>query len=170
MPNTKMPALMTLTLACAFGAAHAQTVSSEAKNLRVLQDDLPLCYDAAVYVNDKSNAALEKKAEARMAAALKKLGLPASEYDDAEDCARVLMLTFELDNSDGYTAFTDNMELFTYNAYDEDVDLSSASIWSQGVWGGKRTKASAADIEQKLNENLDKFLKAFSDDFKAATK
>ena len=157
--------LLLLAPALLLGGAAAKP-SALAPNLAVLkQDALPLCYDAAVFVNDRQDAALEKRAEARIAALLTDLKLKASEFDTARFCDRVLSLTFDMDNATAPSLYNADFVLETLNAYDESVDLKIAVIWNVGRWGGDAAKYSADQVTRQLDAVLNVFVQAFREDF-----
>jgi hypothetical protein len=157
-------------LALASSTAHAVTASKNAGAVKIITQDGVLCYSADVTVNDKSDAALNKQAEAVMLKTFTGLSLSATQYDAADTCDRELIYTFSVDVSGAPTIYNDDLKLHSYVTKDGDVELDSVTAWSNGYWGGDAKVWSRATYTKKMTENLSTMLAQFTADYRSISK
>ena len=146
--------------------------STRAANLAALNLGEALCYDATVQLNKKTDVAKERAAETQIAAALKGLGLRATEFDAADVCDRVLLFDFNMDNIGSPMIYKSSLSVESLVAVDSDVDINVATVWEVLYWGGDRTQISTAEASQLFNRKLTDALGHFKEDYrslKAAT-
>ncbi|GGR04471.1 hypothetical protein [Deinococcus ruber] len=158
------------TLPLLSGLALAATPSPDAKALAVLKQDGVLCYSAIITVNDKTDDALSKQAEAIMLKTFNGLYLKATQYDAADTCDRELIYTFEVDAAGPPTIYTDDLKLHTYVAVDGETSLPSATIWSDGYWGGNAAVWKPATYIKKMQDHLVTMMGQFATDYRSLNK
>jgi predicted nucleotide-binding protein (sugar kinase/HSP70/actin superfamily) len=144
--------------------------SASAPALAILAQSSALCYSADVTVNDKTDAALSKQAEAIMLKTLNGLALSAKQYDAADTCDRELIFNFNVDNAGAPTIYIDSLRLETYNATDGSIQLKDASVWRSSYWGGDAKVYSAATFTKKMQDNLVSMLGEFTTDYHSIIK
>lgn len=141
--------------------------SSRAPSLQVLNLGEALCYEANVEVDKKADLAKERAAETQMGAALKGLGVRATEYDAAEVCDRVLVFDLKMNNVGAPMIYKSSLSLESLVATDSGVDVGLATVWEILYWGGNRGEVSAAEISRIFNEKLTDGLQQFKDDYRS---
>jgi hypothetical protein len=166
----KRPLMALSVVALASSTALAVTASKNANALKIVSQDGVLCYSADVTVNDKSDAALNKQAEAIMVKTFTGLSLSATQYDDADTCDRELIYTFSVDVSGAPTIYNDDLKLHSYVTKDGDVELDSVTAWSNGYWGGDAKIWSRATYTKKMTDNLSTMLSQFAADYRSISK
>ena len=163
----KPPVRLLAVLPFVFGLSVAADASPDAKALQILKQDGVLCYSALVTVNDKNDAALSKQAEAIMLKTFNGLYLKATQYDAADTCDRELIYTFEVDAAGPPTIYTDDLKLHTYVATDGETSLPSATVWSDGYWGGNAAVWKAATYTKKMTDHLVTMMGQFATDYRS---
>lgn len=144
--------------------------SSSAPSLAILAQSGTLCYSANIIVNDKTDAALNKQAEAIMLKTLNGLTLSAKQYDAADSCDRELIFDFSIDNAGAPTIYTDDLKLDSYAATDGPVQLKRATVWTDGYWGGDAKVFSTATFTKKIQDHLTQMLSKFTVDYRSVVK
>ena len=167
--NRHLTALSILALFPALALA-APAPSQGAKALAILAQDGAFCYSAEVMVNDKVDAVLSRQAEAVMVKTFGGLGLKAAQYDKADTCDRELIYTFNADVAGAPTLYNDDLRLHSYVATDGDIELASATVWSQGYWGGDAKLWTRATYTKKMTDNLVTMMAQFSADYRSVVK
>lgn len=157
-----------MTLLALLAASTASAASVRAPNLSALLDREPLCYDAVVTIDKTVQPALEKRAEERIAQLLSGVGLSAEEFDQAEDCSRVLSFTFDADNNGAPGIYNGGLSVETLLAFDNETDVNIATIWDSTFWGGARTTYSQTELRDRMDRVLNDAISAFKTDFAAA--
>ncbi|WP_425145881.1 hypothetical protein [Deinococcus sp.] len=166
--RTALVGLLPLLCGSLLGSsALAADASPDAKALAVLKQTGLLCYSAIITVNDKTDAALGKQAEAIMLKTFSGLYLKATQYDAADTCDRELIYTFDVDAAGAPTIYTDDLKLHTYVATDGDTTLPSATIWSDGYWGGDAKVWSRATFTKKMTDHLVTMMSQFATDYRS---
>lgn len=158
-----------LSVLCSAALANHEP-SDNAAALEVLRQGGVLCYSADVTVDDETDAALNRQAEAIMIKTLNGLYLKATQYDAAETCDRELLFTFQLDVDGAPTLYNDDLKLHSYVATDGDVELDSVTVWSNGFWGGDGKVLSRAAYTKKMQEHLVAMLAQFTTDYRSLGK
>ena len=167
MPKSLLLVLPVLSGFSLMGTALAADASPDAKALQILKQTGVLCYSAVVTVNDKTDAALSKQAEAIMVKTFNGLYLKATQYDAADSCDRELIYTFEIDVAGEPTIYTDDLKLHTYVATDGETSLPSATVWSDGYWGGNATVWSRATYTKKMQDHLVAMMSQLATDYRS---
>jgi len=144
--------------------------SSSAPSMVILAQGGTLCYSANITVNDKTDAALSKQAEAIMLKTLNGLALSATQYDVADTCDRELIFVFSVANAEAPTVYTNTLELDSYSATDGPVKLIRATVWTEGYWGGDAKVLSHASYTRKMQNDLVRLLSKFTADYRSAVK
>ena len=157
--------LSVVLLAVASTSGAAPTV--RAPNLAALNLGEALCYDAFVQVDKKRDPGKEKAAETQIGAALKGLGLRATEMDVAEVCDRILLFDFNMDNIGAPMIYKASLSLESLVATDSDVEPNFATVWEVLYWGGDRREISTADVSRQFNTKLTEALQMFKDDYRS---
>ena len=144
--------------------------SSSAPSMVILAQGGTLCYSANITVNDNTDAALSKQAEAIMLKTLNGLALSAAQYDVADTCDRELIFVFSVANAEAPTVYTNTLELDSYAATDGPVKLIRATVWTEGYWGGDAKVLSRAIYTRKMQTNLVRLLSKFTADYRSVIK
>ena len=122
-------ALAVCSLPLVSGLTLAAPISS-ASSMVILAQDGTLCYSANITVNNNTDSALSKQAEAIMLKTLNGLTLSATQYDAAATCDRELTFVVSVANAEAPTVYTNTLELDSYAATDGPVKLIRATIWT----------------------------------------
>ena len=144
--------------------------SNSAPSLVILAQSGILCYSANITVNDNTDAALSKQAEAIMLKTLNGLALSATQYDAADTCDRELIFAFSVANAEAPSVYTNTLELDSYSATDGPVKLIRATVWTEGYWGGDAKVLSHATYTMKMQNDLVKLLSKFTADYRSVVK
>ena len=168
--NRTIAALSVLVLSPLSLVAAAPQPTEGAAALKILSQEGQFCYSAEVTVNDTVNTALSQQAEATMLKTFSGLGLSAIQYDQAASCDRELIYTFGIDVAGAPSLYNDDLKLHSYVASDGDVKLDSATVWSQGYWGGDAKVWSKATYTKKMVDNLVTMMAQFTADYRSLSK
>lgn len=144
--------------------------NSSAPSMVILAQSGTLCYSANITVNDKTDVALSKQAEAIMLKTLNGLALSATQYDAADTCDRELIFAFSVANAEAPTVYTNTLELDSYSATDGPVKLIRATVWTEGYWGGNAKVFSHATYTEKMQDDLMRLLSKFTADYRSVIK
>ncbi len=144
--------------------------SSSAPSMGILAQSGTLCYSANITINDNTDAALSKQAEAIMLKTLHGLALSATQYDAADTCDRELIFVFSVANAEAPTVYTNTLELDSYSATDGPVKLIRATVWTEGYWGGDAKVLSPTTYTRRMQTDLARLLSKFTADYRSVVK
>ncbi|WP_293911635.1 hypothetical protein [Deinococcus sp.] len=143
--------------------------SSDAASLATLKDAV-LCYSAEVEVDDEPDEALGDQARAIMLETLRVLKLGAVQYDDAINCDLNLDFTFGLDVAGAPSLYNVELSLRSFTARVGATEIGSATIWSDGYWGGDKDVWDRATYTKRMTDTLGKSLAQFTTDYRSLGK
>ena len=144
--------------------------SNSAPSLVILAQSGILCYSASITVNDNTDAALSKQAEAIMLKTLNGLALSATQYDAADTCDRELIFAFSVANAEAPSVCTDALELDSCSATSGTARLVRATVSTRGCWGGDARMLSHANYTMKTRNDLVRLLSKFTADYRSVVR